>query len=98
MFVVHLLIVFSFLREFPIKRENMYVYVHDKSKQGKYIHPEQLSLFSKKKLPWVGFEPTTLRVLGERYMYMHVHIMLSNIAHVCLNHCTSCIIAFRYSV
>ena len=41
-------------------------YVHDKSKQGKYIHPEQLSLFSKKKLPWVGFEPTTLRVLGER--------------------------------
>ena len=40
--------------------------VRDKSKQGKYIHPEQLSLFSKKKLPWVGFEPTTLRVLGER--------------------------------
>ena len=41
-------------------------HVHDKSKQGKYIHPEQLSLFSKKKLPWVGFEPTTLRILGER--------------------------------
>ena len=43
------------------------LYEHDKSKQGKYIHPEQLSLFSKKKLPWMGFEPTTLRVLGERY-------------------------------
>ena len=41
-------------------------HVHDKSKKGKYIHPEQLSLFSKKKLLWVGFEPTTLRVLGER--------------------------------
>ena len=26
----------------------------------------QLSLFSKKKLPWVGFELTTLCVLGER--------------------------------
>ena len=35
-------------------------------KQGKDIHPGQLSLFSKKKLPWVGFEPTTLCVLGER--------------------------------
>ena len=34
--------------------------------QSKYVHPEQLSLFSKKKLPWVGFEPTTLRILDER--------------------------------
>ena len=47
-------------------KASKYMYIHDKSKQGKYIHPEQLSLFSKKKLPWVGFEPTTLRVLGER--------------------------------
>ena len=28
------------------------------------VHPEELSLFSKKKLPWVGFEPTTVGVLG----------------------------------
>ena len=34
--------------------------------QGKG-HPGQPSHFSKKKLPWVGFEPTTLYVLGERF-------------------------------
>ena len=35
--------------------------------KGKDIHPGQLSLFSKKKLPWVGFKPTTVRVLGKRF-------------------------------
>ena len=44
----------------------MHVHVHvcmiNKARQG--YTPR--SLFSKKKLPWVGFEPTTLRILGER--------------------------------
>ena len=39
---------------------------------SKDIHPGQLSLFPKKKLPCVGFEPMTLRVLGE-----HVHVLAS---------------------
>ena len=37
-------------------------------KQGKDIHPGQLFLFSKKKLPWVGFEPTALRP-GQLFLF-----------------------------
>ena len=40
------------------------IYMYMTSKQRQDIHPGQLSLFSKKKLPWVRFEPTTLHVLG----------------------------------
>ena len=40
----------------------MYMYMINQSKANIYTQ----NSFLKKKLPWVGFEPTTLRVLGER--------------------------------
>ena len=64
----------------------MYIHVHVHDKEDKamiYIHPGQLS---KKKLPWVGFEPMTYCVLGkcsyiEKTFYytsskciVHVHV------------------------
>ena len=51
----------------------MYIHVYiTKAKQG--IHPGQLSLLSKKKLPRVGYEPTTLRVLGEHSTNLSYHV------------------------
>ena len=50
-----------------------YVHVHDliihemlreKERQGNITQLAQGSYFSKKKLPQVGFEPTTVRLLG----------------------------------
>ena len=39
------------------------MHVHDNQARQRYT---PRTAFSKEKLPWVGFEPTILRVLGER--------------------------------
>ena len=45
----------------------MYLYiVHDKQAKAKMYTQDSFLYFSKKKLPWVGFEPKVLCVLGER--------------------------------
>ena len=41
------------------------MYMINKARQIIIYTQDSFLFFSKKKLPWVGFEPTTLRVLGE---------------------------------